>query len=166
MATIIVKGAIVDVMVEIAPDIYGLYASTNKKGVNGTGMSKWYVDGSYGVHPNMRGNSGGGVSVGTVFPISSSTKQNLNTRSSIESEIFGVEDFIPYIIWTINLLNAQNDDVTVNTIFKDNKSAILLENNGKSSSGKRTKHTNIRYFLRLIKSRKVKSRWNGVRPMT
>ena len=33
MATIIVRGALVDVLVEIAPDIYGPYVSTDKKGV-------------------------------------------------------------------------------------------------------------------------------------
>ena len=33
MATIIVRGAIFDVMVDIAPDIYGTYVSTDKKGL-------------------------------------------------------------------------------------------------------------------------------------
>ena len=33
IATIILQGALVDVMIEIAPDIYGLYVSTDKKGV-------------------------------------------------------------------------------------------------------------------------------------
>jgi hypothetical protein len=32
-------------------------------------------------------------------------------------------------------------------LFQDNKSAILLEKNGKASSSKRTKHVNIRYFF-------------------
>ena len=40
---------------------------------NGTGMLKWYVYRWYGVHPNMRGHSGVGLSMGTGFPISSST---------------------------------------------------------------------------------------------
>ena len=52
--------------------------------VNGTGMIKWYVDGSYVLHPNMRGHSGFGLSMGTGFPISYSVKQKLNTRSSTE----------------------------------------------------------------------------------
>ena len=33
MATIIVRGALVDFLVEITPDIYGPHASTDKKGV-------------------------------------------------------------------------------------------------------------------------------------
>ena len=114
---------------------------------NGTGMLKLYVDGSYGVHPNMRGHSGFLLSMGTGFPTSSSTKHNLNTRSSTESDIFGVEDFMTSILWKRNFLNAQDDNVTENIIFQDKKSAVLLENNGKSSSVKRTKHINIRYFF-------------------
>ena len=47
------------------------------------------------------------------------------------------------IIWTRKFLNAQYYDVTENIIFKDNKSAIILEKNGKSPSGKRIRHINI-----------------------
>ena len=32
-------------------------------------------------------------------------------------------------------------------MYQDNKSAILLEENGKKSSSKRTRHLNIRYFF-------------------
>ena len=32
-------------------------------------------------------------------------------------------------------------------VYQDNKSAILLENNGKLSSSKRTKHINVLYFF-------------------
>ena len=113
---------------------------------NAMGMLKWYVDGLYGVHPNMRGHSRGGLSMGTGFSISSSTKKKLNTRSSTESEIVGVENFMTSILWTRNFLNAQDYDVTENIIFWDNKSAILPEKNGKLSSVKRTKHINIQLF--------------------
>ena len=95
----------------------------------------------------MRVHSGGVLSIGTGFPISYSTKQKLNTRSSTESEIVEVNNFMLSIIWTRNFLNAQDYDVTENIIFQDNKSTIILEKNGKSSSGKRTKYINIRYFL-------------------
>ena len=60
---------------------------------NGTGILKWYVDGSYGVHPNLRGHTGGGLTLGRGFPVSASTKQKLNTRSSTKSELVGVDDF-------------------------------------------------------------------------
>ena len=114
---------------------------------NGTGMLKWYVDGLYRIHPNMKGHSGGGLSMGTGFPISSSTKHMLNMRSSTESEIVGVNNFMPSILWTVIFLNSQDYDVTESIIFQDNKSTILLEKNSKSPRGKRTKHINIQFFL-------------------
>jgi hypothetical protein len=51
----------------------------------GSGILKWWVDASFTVHPNMRGHSGGGLSLGRGFTIGSSTKQKLNTRSSTET---------------------------------------------------------------------------------
>ena len=112
---------------------------------DGTGILKWYVDGSHGVHPNMRGHTGGGLTMGTGFPITASTKQKLNTRSSTETEIVGIDDLMPAMLWTRLFLEAQVYGVTENIVYQDNKSAILL--NGKSSSGKRTKHINMRYFF-------------------
>jgi hypothetical protein len=49
---------------------------------NESGILKLWVDASFAVHPNMRGHSGGGLSLGRGYPIVSSTKQKLNTRSS------------------------------------------------------------------------------------
>ena len=95
-------------------------------GANGTGMLKWYIDGSYVVHPNMRGHSGGGHTMGRGFPVTASKKQKLNTRSSTESEVVGVDDFMPGILWTRNFMKAQDYDVVENIIFQDNKSAMLL----------------------------------------
>jgi hypothetical protein len=114
---------------------------------NGSGILKWWVDASFAVHPNMRGHSGGGLSLGRGFPIVSSTKQKLNTRSSTETEIVGADDFMPAICWTRYFMEAQGYQVQDNVLFQDNKSAILLEKNGKASSSKRTKHINIRYFF-------------------
>jgi hypothetical protein len=58
---------------------------------NRSSILKWWVDASFVVHPNMRGHSGGGLSLGRGFPIVSSTKEKLNTRSSTETEIVGAD---------------------------------------------------------------------------
>ena len=116
-------------------------------GADGSGVIKWLIDTSYGVHWNLRGQSGGGNTLGRGFPVSGSTKQKLNTRSSTEAEVVGVDDFMPSILWSKLFLEAQGYSVTRNIIYQDNKSAMLLEANGKASSGKRTKHINIRYFF-------------------
>jgi hypothetical protein len=114
---------------------------------DGSGIMKWWVDASFAVHPNMRGHSGGGLSLGQGFPIVSSTKQKLNTRSSTETEVVGADDFMPMICWTRQFMEAQGYQVNNNILLQDNKSAILLESNGKASSSKRTKHIKIRYFF-------------------
>jgi hypothetical protein len=114
---------------------------------NGSGILKWWVDASFTFHPNMRGHSGGVLSLGRRFTIVSSTKQKLNTKSSTEAEIMGADDFMPAIYWTRYFMKAQGYCVKDNVLFQDNNSSILLENNGKASSSKRTKHINIRYFF-------------------
>jgi hypothetical protein len=121
---------------------------------NGSGILKWYVDASFAVHPNLRGHSGGGLTLGRGFPIVGSTKQKLNTKSSTETEIVGADDFMPAICWTRYFMKAQGYDVQDNVLYQDNKSSILLEKNGKASSGKRTKHINIRYFFITDRVRK------------
>jgi len=114
---------------------------------NGTGILKWWIDTAFAVHPNMRGHSGGGLSLGRGFPIVSSTKQKLNTRSSTEAEIVGVDDFMPAVCWTRYFMEAQGYPINDNVVYQDNQSSMLLEKNGKASSSKRTKHINIRYFF-------------------
>ena len=44
-------------------------------------------------------------------------------------------------------MEAQGWNLADNVLYQDNQSAMLLEKNGKASSGKRTKHINIRYFF-------------------
>ena len=125
---------------------------------DGTHILKWWVDAAFAVLANMRGHSGGGLSLGRGFPIMGSTKQKLKTRSSTESEVVGVDDFMPPICWTRYFMEAQGYYVDYNILYQDNKSSILLETNGKASSGKRTKHINIRYFFitdRVKKGRRV-----------
>ena len=114
---------------------------------DGSHILKWWIDAAFAVHPNMRGHSGGGLSMGRGFPIVGSTKQKLNTRSSTEAEIVGVDDFMPAVCWSRYFMEAQSYLIKDNIALQDNKSSILLEKNGKASSSKRTKHINIRYFF-------------------
>ena len=51
------------------------------------------------------------------------------------------------MLWTKLFLEAQGYPIAKNVLLQDNKSAILLENNGKRSSGKRTRAINIRFFF-------------------
>jgi hypothetical protein len=91
----------------------------------------------------------------------SSTKKKLNTRSSTETEIVGADDFMPAICWTRYFMKAQGYGVKDNVLFQDNKSSILLENNGKASSSKRTKRINIRYLFITDRVKRRKYQWSG-----
>jgi hypothetical protein len=116
-------------------------------GADNDGLLMWYVDTLFAVHPNMHRHTGGGLTMGRGFPISVSTKQKWNTRSSTESELGGVDDMMPIICWTHYFLLSQGYGVIENLLLQDDKSLILLEQNGKASSGKHTRHINNRYFF-------------------
>ena len=76
-----------------------------------------------------------------------SRKQKLNTQSSTEAELVGADDLSTMILWTKLFMEAQGYEIKKNILYQDNKSAILLETNGKKSSSKRTRALNIRYFF-------------------
>ena len=76
-----------------------------------------------------------------------SRKQKLNTRSSTEAELVGVDDTMTMILWTKLFMEHQGCPVDKNILYQDNKSAILLETNGRKSAGKRSRALNIRYYF-------------------
>ncbi len=95
---------------------------------------------------DMKGHTGGVMTMGTGFCLDKSTKHKLNTRSSTESEIVPVDDLIPQILWVHLFLKAQGFAVSDNISYQDNKSAMLLETNGRASSSMRTRHIEIWYY--------------------
>jgi hypothetical protein len=109
---------------------------------------KWWADASYAVHPDMRSHTGSTMSLGRGVIYGTSTRQKLNTKSSTEAELVGVNDVMPQVLWTRYFLEAQGFKVSDSIIYQDNQSAILLEKNGRASSSKRTRHVNIQVLLR------------------
>ena len=108
---------------------------------------KWWVDGSFAVHGDMRSHTGGTMSMGKGSVFSTSTKQKLNTRSSTESELVAVDDVMPHILWTKNFLRSQGYKTDPSRVYQDNLSTMLLAKNGRRSAGRRTRHLDIRYFF-------------------
>jgi hypothetical protein len=115
--------------------------------VDNLGIIQWWVDASYNVHEDCRGQTGAMMSLGRGAPISFSRKQKLNVRSSCEGELVGIDDALPLILWARYFIEAQGYSVEQNIMYQDNKSTILLANNGRWSSSKRTKHIKSRYFF-------------------
>jgi hypothetical protein len=108
---------------------------------------KWYVDASFAVHPDFKSHTGAVMTMGNGAIQSMSRKQRLNTKSSTEAELVGADDSSTLVLWTKLFLEAQGHTIKQNILYQDNKSAILLEENGKKSSSKRTRALNIRYFF-------------------
>ena len=70
----------------------------------------------------------------------------MNARSATESELIAVDDDIAKCMWTREFAESQGFKVKSNIIYQDNSSTIKLINNGKASSGKRTRHFDMRLF--------------------
>ena len=94
----------------------------------------------------MKGHTGATLSLGRGGIYSGSWKQHLVARSSTESELIGVYDVLPQVLWTEQFLEEQGWKESATVVYQDNTSSILLERNGRSSSTKQMKHMNIRYF--------------------
>ena len=84
--------------------------------------------------------------MGTGCAVATSTKQKCNVRSSTIGELVAVDEMMAQILRTRLFMKAQGIKVTDNILYQYNRSAILLEKNGRVSSSKRTKHIEIRYY--------------------
>ena len=87
---------------------------------------RWWVDASFGTHWDSKGHTGAMMSFGKGAAMSLSKKQKLNARSSTESELIGIDDAIPSIMWLLYFIKAQGYDVTHNILYQDNCSNIGL----------------------------------------
>ena len=111
-----------------------------------SGRLTWFIDAAFAVHPDFKSHTGSNLTMGKGAIISSSTKQKMNTRSSTEAEIVSSDDQLSLVLWTRLFLEEQGYEVKQNVIMRDNQSTMKLELNGKNSSGRRTRHLNIRFF--------------------
>ena len=95
----------------------------------------------------MRSQTGGAMSFGWGIIHGRSSKQRLNTKSSTESELVGLSEYLPYNIWLVNFLQAQGYPIKSNILYQDNESAIRMAKNGRNSCTGNSRHVHIRYFF-------------------
>ena len=108
---------------------------------------KWYIDGSFAIHNDMKSHTGINLTMGKGTIYGSSLKHKLNSKSLTEAELISVSNGINQLLWKKYFLECQGYKVNSSTIYQDNKASILLERNGKRSSKKGTRHINIYYFF-------------------
>ena len=101
---------------------------------NDDGIIRWWIDASYAVHDDMMGNTGSTMSLGKGGFYSGSWKQRLVACSSTESELIGVYDTLPQVLWTKQFLVEEGWRDSATVVYQDNTSSILLERNEQSSS--------------------------------
>ena len=118
----------------------------------------WYIDVSFATHTELKSHSGACMTLGKGMLTNDSTKQQVNSRSSTEAELNGVDDKISKILWVSKFIEYQGFKIKNNIVFQDNMSAIKLEENGKDSSGRQTRHFDIKmfYIKDLIERKLVK----------
>ena len=121
----------------------------------------WYVDAAFAVHDDMKRHTGAIMTLGMGSVWSYSLKQKVNARSSTEAALIGTDDLLSKILWTKKFMNCQGLGVRQNIVFRDNTSAMKLEENGRMSAGKRTRHFDIKYFhiSDLIKRKEIKIKY-------
>jgi hypothetical protein len=113
---------------------------------DGSRNLKWHIDAAFAIHPDFKSHTGAIMTMGSGAITSISRKQKINTRSSTAAEIVALDDVIGSILWTKRFFEAQGYRDTKSIILQDNMSVILMENNGRKSTSKRSRHFNIRYF--------------------
>ena len=103
----------------------------------------WYVDASFAVHPDMKSRTGAVMIMGAGAIVAVSRKQKLNTQSSTEAKLVGVNDVVTIVMWAKKFVEAQGYEVKENIVFQDNKSTILLAKNERRSADRRSRALNI-----------------------
>ena len=74
----------------------------------------WWVDASYAVHWDSRSHTGMVMLMGLGAAMSGGLQQKLNTSSSTEAELVGINDELCYIMWGLYFIQAQDCEVTKN----------------------------------------------------
>ena len=104
----------------------------------------------------MKSHYGYCLSVRIGSPVSESSTQKVNTRSTTESELVTVNDAVGYVEWTSLYSKDQVKEYptkhrlkklgTKNLVLQANTSAIKLAKGGRRVCGSRTRSIRMRYF--------------------
>ena len=67
-------------------------------GLDDSSVLHTWIDASYAVHPDIRGQSDGVILMGHGAVTQKLTKQKLNAKSSTETEVIDMSDMLPHSI--------------------------------------------------------------------
>ena len=125
-------------------------------GADDSGRLTWNIYASFAGLLDCKSHTGACLTLEHDSIISISAKQQINSKSSTEAELVGIDDAMTLVMWMKYFFESQVWSANINcplkplgsdvTIEQDNTSGIQLEINKWKSSSKRTKHINVRYF--------------------
>ena len=87
-------------LVRVMKYIQGTIGLTLILSIDKSGNIKWYVDASFAVHKDMRSHTGGFMTLVKGGAYVQPRKQKLNTKSSTEADLVGVDDILTQVMWT------------------------------------------------------------------
>ena len=105
-----------------------------------------FIDSSHAVHENMRGHTGGVTTFGTGVLGVKSSKQKMNSRSSMETEVIGNSEYLPCNIWFEYFMGAQGYNLTSNILWQDNEAAERMAKGGRLACSSKSKHIDVKFF--------------------
>ena len=109
-------------------------------GADESGNMVWNIDASFAVYPDCKSHTGAVLMLGHGSVLSMFCKQKINTKSSTEAKLVGVNDAMTFIMRMKHFFQSQLDNINSDLKLKnlgneiiieqDNASAIQLERNG------------------------------------
>ena len=105
-----------------------------------------FIDSSHAVHEDMKCHIGGTITFGTGVLSVKSVKQNMNSRSSNETEVIGNSEYLPFNIWFQYFMESQGYTLHSNLLWQDNWGAQKMAENGKMSCLSKSRHIAIKFF--------------------
>jgi hypothetical protein len=98
-------------------------------GWDGNGVLTWSVDASFAIHDDMRSHTGAVLSLGQGALMLMSSKQKINTKSSTEAELVGVDDAMNFVVWDLFMGEQLKTVLDDSALSKFMHQSVILQDN-------------------------------------
>ena len=88
---------------------------------------------SFAVHKDMRSHTGAMLTLGTGALLSLSCKQKINTKSSTEAELVGVDDAMNFVMWVKLFIEQQVAGIPEELVVKKLGSESVIQQDNTST---------------------------------
>ena len=106
-----------------------------------------YIDAAHGVHEDGMGHQGLFVTLGMGLVMAKSRKQKVQCKSSTETELVALSDFVEQVKWVKDYLEAQGHKTGPARVYQDNTSTMAKVKQDSLSGKDRKKHFKKRRLL-------------------